>query len=239
MDLFWTSYIGLGLLCTFAELIRPARKVRYRKAVLLDLVALAAFQLAMLPLAVYVTDPVYSVIHLPMAILDLPAPLRVLAFYLAADFGSYWMHRLMHRRHVWRIHRWHHSSQQLYWLAGVRATLPQQILFNLPYVIAAPVLAGVPRWVLAAILVEGIARNHWMHMNVTWRSNWIERVFVTPRYHHIHHSSDRDQHDGNFGALFSIWDRLFGTYIDPDATTPKKFGTGEPPRDPVLLMLGI
>ena len=239
MNVFWISYVALGVLCSIAELVRPARALRYAEAVPLDLVAFVVFQFAMVPLAALVTDPVYSYVHLPRALLDVWLPLRVLMFYLVADCGSYWMHRLMHTRHVWRIHRWHHSSKHLYWLSGVRATLPQQILFNLPYVIAAPILAGAPVWVFAGILVEGVARNHWMHMNVSWRSNWIERVLVTPRYHHIHHSSDAELHDGNYGSLFSIWDRMFGTYLDPDVTTPKKFGTGEPKRDPVLLMIGI
>ncbi|HEU4731777.1 MAG TPA: sterol desaturase family protein, partial [Kofleriaceae bacterium] len=70
-------------------------------------------------------------------------------------------------------------------------------------------------------------------------SNWLEWLLVTPRYHHIHHSTDAALHDGNYGSLFTIWDRLFGTYIDPDTTQPKKFGTGESRRDPVLLVLGV
>jgi sterol desaturase/sphingolipid hydroxylase (fatty acid hydroxylase superfamily) len=244
-DGFWIDYIGLisyvgfGAICTVAELVRPARKLRYRKELPLDAVAFLVYQLAVFPAAVWVSDPVTGFVHLPSAVLGVSLPLRVLALYLFADFGSYWMHRLMHTRHAWRVHRWHHSSTRLYWLSGVRATIPQQILFNLPAAIALPILAGAPLWVFLAITVEGVARNHWMHMNVAWRSNWLERVFVTPRYHHIHHSADAALHDGNYGALFTIWDRLFGTYLDPDVTKPKTFGTGEKKRDPVLLMIGI
>jgi len=78
-----------------------------------------------------------------------------------------------------------------------------------------------------------------MHINVVWRSNWLEKIFVTPRYHHIHHSTNAEQHDGNFGVVFSVWDRVFGTSIDPDTTSPKQFGTGEPKRDPLRLMIGV
>lgn len=242
LDVFWTSYLGFGLICTIAELVRPARKLRYAKTVPLDVVALAAYQLAMVPAAAWLTDPVYGLVrYIPSlsAVSGLWLPLRVMMFYLVADFGSYWVHRLMHTRHVWRVHRWHHSSTQLYWLSGVRATIPQQVLFNLPYVVAVPLLVGAPAWIVPAMVVQGVVQNHWMHMNVSWRSRWIERVFVTPRYHHIHHSTDAALHDGNYGAVFSIWDRLFGTYVDPDVTTPKQFGTGEKQRDPVLLMIGI
>jgi len=242
LEVFWTSYIGLGVICTIAELVRPARKLRYAKAVPLDLVALAVYQLAVVEVAAWVTEPVGGVVrYVPLgsALLGVWLPLRVVGFFLLADCGSYWMHRLMHTRHVWRVHRWHHSPTQLYWLAGVRATIPQQILFNLPGVVALPLLVGAPMWLFMALLVEQVAQNHWMHMNVSWRSHWLEYVFVTPRYHHIHHSSDAKLHDGNYGAVFTIWDRLFGTYVDPGANKPKTFGTGEKKRDPVLLMIGI
>jgi sterol desaturase/sphingolipid hydroxylase (fatty acid hydroxylase superfamily) len=238
-EVFWISYAAFGVLCTLLELIRPARKLRYRKVIALDAIAFGVYQFAVFPLAIWACTPLVGYLRLPQALLGVWLPLRVLAFYLVADCGSYWMHRLMHTRHVWRVHRWHHSSTQLYWLSGVRATVPQQILFNLPYLAAAPLLAGIPLWGLLAMTVEGVVRNNWMHMNVTWRSSWLERVLVTPRYHHIHHSADAALHDGNYGSLFSIWDRLFGTYLDPDVTVPEKFGTGEPKRDPVLLMIGL
>ena len=43
-------------------------------------------------------------------------------------------------------------------------------------------------------------RNNWMHMNVTWQSRWLEWLFVTPRYHHIHHSKDAAHQGTNLGA---------------------------------------
>ena len=239
---FLIAFVGFGALATIVELIRPARKLRYRKALPRDLVALAVYQLGVVSAATWVCAPGVDFMrhHLSAAVAELPLAPRVLAFYLVADLGSYWMHRLMHTRAVWRVHRWHHSPEQLYWLAGVRASIPQQILFNLPAIAAIPILAGAPAWVITAMLIEGVVRNDWMHMNVTWRSRWLEYVLVTPRYHHIHHSTDAELHDANYGSLFSIWDRLFGTYVDPDASVPKKFGTGEPrKRDPVLLVLGV
>jgi len=236
---FWISFAVFGVLCTVAELVRPARKLRYGKALPLDIVAFVLYQVAVVPVAQMVTDPIFYVIHPPSALLDIWLPVRVVAFYLLADLGSYWMHRLMHTRHVWRVHRWHHSPTQLYWLAGVRTTIPHQVLFNLPTIVLLPIIVGGPLWLYLAMIVEGVARNNWMHLNVSWRSNWLERVIVTPRYHQIHHSADAQLHDGNYGALFTFWDRMFGTYIDPDTTQPKAFGTGEKKRDPVLLMIGV
>jgi sterol desaturase/sphingolipid hydroxylase (fatty acid hydroxylase superfamily) len=238
LQIFWISYIGLGCIAWIAELIRPAHKVKYfaRDAFWIDVVALVFMQAAVVPLAGYVTDPMQSHLFLPSAWYELWLPVRIAICYLVADCGSYWMHRLMHR-YLWRIHRWHHAPTQLYWFAGVRATLPQQILFNVPY-FAMIGLGAAPPEVGLWMMIAAVLTNHWMHMNVAWRSNWLEKFFVTPRYHHIHHSTNVELHDGNYGTLFTIWDRLFGTYIDPDVTVPKKFGTGEK-RDTVLLMIGV
>lgn len=237
--MFWVSYAALGVACTIAELVRPARKIRYRKALVLDAIGFVFYQFVVFPAAVYVCSPIRGYVDLPDALLAVPIAVRVVAFYLLADLGSYWMHRLIHTRHLWRVHRWHHAPTQMYWLAGVRATIPQQIIFNLPYVLAAPLLAGLPTWALVAMVIEGVVRNNWMHMNVTWRSRRLEWILVTPRFHHLHHSADSHLHHGNYGSLFTLWDRLFRTYRDPDAYTPKRFGTGEPRRDPVWLMIGV
>jgi sterol desaturase/sphingolipid hydroxylase (fatty acid hydroxylase superfamily) len=90
-----------------------------------------------------------------------------------------------------------------------------------------------------AIAVSSILQNDWMHMNVTWRSTWLEWIIVTPRYHHIHHSDNPQHYKTNMASLLTIWDRLFGTYFNPDKVeTPFSFGTGEKPN-PVRLVLGV
>jgi len=119
----------------------------------------------------------------------------------------------------------------MYWFAGVRATFPHCVLFNLPFILALPILHGAPSFIFGLILVEHIFRNDWMHMNVTWRSDWLEWIVVTPRYHHIHHSAVGEHHVANLGSLLTIWDRIFGTYVNPrTAKLPLSFGTGE--KDP-------
>lgn len=245
MDVNWiaVSFIGFGVLCTIAELVRPARKLHYfqRDALPFDLVSLAVVQLAFAPLALYVANPVAAHVqrYMPASIYALPLVPRVIAVYVVADLVGYWMHRLYHTRQLWRIHRYHHSPTQLYWLAGVRVTAPQLILTNLPVALVVPLISDAPDWVFVAFVIATVVTNHWMHVNVSWRSNWLEKVFVTPRSHHVHHATDAKLQHGNYGVVFSVWDRLFGTYVDPDVATPKKFGTGEKKRDPVLLMIGI
>jgi sterol desaturase/sphingolipid hydroxylase (fatty acid hydroxylase superfamily) len=151
------------------------------------------------------------------------------------------MHRLTHMKYLWRVHHFHHSTTQMYWLAGVRATVWQQTLSNLPYILWAPLVFDAPRDFFTVLLFVNILTNHWMHMNFTWRSNWLEYVFVTPRSHHIHHSAAREHYDTNFGVVFSLWDRLFGTWVDPDTTTVTTIGAADikNPLQAAWLMFGV
>jgi sterol desaturase/sphingolipid hydroxylase (fatty acid hydroxylase superfamily) len=62
----------------------------------------------------------------------------------------------------------------------------------------------------------GTCVQHYTHSNVRIPfARYLELVFVTPRYHFVHHSIDRHLSNSNFGFLFSLWDRILGTYTDP------------------------
>src|SRR5262249_11853016 len=137
---YWIAFLGAGTIVTIAELLRPARKLRYKKVVPGDVVALLVYVFGVGTGVAFVCEPGFDYVrhHLSASVAELWLAPRVVAFYLLADLGSYWMHRLMHTRALWRVHRWHHSPQQLYWLSGVRASIPQQILFNLPGMVALP-----------------------------------------------------------------------------------------------------
>jgi sterol desaturase/sphingolipid hydroxylase (fatty acid hydroxylase superfamily) len=214
-----------GVLFTIAELLRPARPLNYRAVLRDDLIALAIYSFVFLPVSVYLSrilikpdDFVFR------SLLELPLVVRLVLYYVLADLGLYAVHRLMHTRYLWPIHRWHHSPPYMYWLAGVRASVPNQLLFNLPFAFCAPLLHGAPPWLFMLVFAEGFFQNNWMHMNVTWRSRWMERVFVTPRYHHVHHSRNPGHHTANLGSRLTIWDRLFETYVDPETTGEIAFG---------------
>ena len=232
--LFWS----IGLPCFAIEYLWPARRVPYRSVFLRDLLALGAYNLSFL-LVVQVTDRIPVPNYVPAGLSHLPTVFKLALFYIVEDFGLYWVHRLMHTKPVWRIHRWHHSPTSLYWLSGIRATIPHIALFNLTYVIALPLLHEASAWAFQVIMVEHIMRNNWMHLNVTWRSSWLEWVFVTPRYHQIHHSTDPAHQRTNLGALLTIWDRLFGTYYNPDDVRGElSFGLAER-VPPVRLVIGL
>jgi sterol desaturase/sphingolipid hydroxylase (fatty acid hydroxylase superfamily) len=236
---FKLVFLGRVIVFTTLEFLRPARTLSYLPVIGRDLIAYVTFRCAILPVVLRLNDVVPGYHAAPAAIAHLPLALRVLLYFVLADFGHYWVHRLTHTRHFWRVHRWHHAPTYMYWLGGVRTTIPDFFLVNTPYVLAYSFLDLSPWWMGTAVAVSSIFQNDWMHMNVTWRSDWLELVFVTPRYHHVHHSDNPQHYTKNMASLFTIWDRLFGTYVDPGKLETKlSFGTGER-VNPVSLVLGV
>ena len=236
---FPLAFVVRLVVMTGIEWIRPARQVDYRKVLGRDILLISIYWFGMVPISEYIDRLIAVRPNLPVVILQLPLPMRVLCYFVIADFGHYWIHRLMHYRYVWRIHKWHHSPNQMYWLAGFRATIPQDVIVNLPYLFAYSFLGLSPWWMELAIGLFNNLQNDWMHINVTWRSNWLEWLIVTPRYHHIHHSDRPEHYMANLAALFTVWDRLFGTYVDPESVKGElSFGIGEE-VPPLRLVLGV
>jgi len=233
------AFCVFGLLFTAAERLWPTRRIDYRTVLKDDIGALFVYGLVFLPISVHVTNQLLpSNVIVVGALLDLPLPVRVVLYYVVGDLGLYAVHRLMHSPYAWRIHRWHHSPRHLYWLAGIRATVPNQVLFTLPFALVSPLLHHAPTWLLLLEFAEAFFHNNWMHTNITWRSRWLELVFVTPRYHHVHHSSAPEHHCANLGSYFTVWDRLFGTYVDPETAGDLVFGLVDAPS-PLRVAVGI
>lgn len=205
-------FLGRAVVFTALEVLWPARKLSYLPVVWRDLAAYVFFRSVVLPSGLYLNGIVLDYNLIPASVAKLPLVARIAAYFIIADFGHYLVHRLTHTKYFWRVHKWHHSPTYMYWLSGVRSTIPDFFLVNAPYFLAWQFLYISPWWMATGLAVSSILQNDWMHMNVTWRSNWLEWIIVTPRYHHIHHSDDPQFYMKNLGSLFTVWDRLFGTY---------------------------
>ena len=239
----WLSILLLTMLVrvlawTALERRYQAFEIRYREVIAGDLVAFALVSAVFLGAGVI--DNWFSIRPtMPASVMQLPGVLRFCLYLLLADFGHYWVHRLIHTPALWRVHKWHHSPTYMYWFAGLRASLPQQILINVPYVLASSVLDFSWPWLSLLILTKNAVQNDWMHLNVRWGNRWLEWFIITPRYHHVHHSDKPEHYGANLAPLFPIWDHLFGTYVDPEILPEKpRFGIGE--QLPLMrLVLGV
>lgn len=158
------------------------------------------------------------------------SPLPVLlAGLLGRGFISWLTHLLMHKVPLlWRVHRVHHTDVELDTSTTLRfhpLELPLGLMIGLPLVAA----LGLPGWVLLAYEILDAAVTVFSHGNVALRAR-LERalryVLVTPSLHRIHHSVDTEETDSNFGAVFPIWDVVFGTFRTHPLATPSQMDLG-------------
>jgi sterol desaturase/sphingolipid hydroxylase (fatty acid hydroxylase superfamily) len=230
------TLLGLGVPFFIAEQRFAAHGLSYRKVFARDvgavtLVALLGIPTAAVLGAFFSCFPALAVLRLPMLPPWASFPLAI----VASDFAMYWTHRLVHTRPLWRVHRWHHAPRHLYWLAGGRASFLQGIVYAIPTFVF--VLLNVPLKLIGMYIMFGVVLNHWMHSNLRLKSEWLEAVLITPRIHHVHHSSDPRHYGRNLGSLLSIWDRMFGTFLDPDdVKAPLKFGIPEAVSGPRMVV---
>lgn len=154
-----------------------------------------------------------------------PAPITVLLALVLIDLGNYIAHLLMHRFDLlWEFHKIHHSSTHLDWLAAFRSHLIEQTLRR----VLAPVLlivAGLPFY---AVIIAGGIFTAWAafnHSNLSIKLGFLEKVIITPSTHRVHHYPQTSQQ--NLGTIFTIWDRLRGSYTVNKADREALFGNGE------------
>jgi sterol desaturase/sphingolipid hydroxylase (fatty acid hydroxylase superfamily) len=165
--------------------------------------------------------------HGLLTALALPAVVLFGVGFLLADFFDYAFHRLLHRwRWLWLIHSVHHSDGHLDVSSGGRFH-PAEVAFEVALKTILFLALGIPLWVEGARAVILNPLNLVQHANVEY-PRWIEQrlgwLLVTADMHRVHHSPESRETDSNFGAVFSFWDRLFGTYVAPNPAREPVYG---------------
>jgi len=122
---------------------------------------------------------------------------------------------------LWRFHSIHHSSEALDWIAGSRSHFVDDTLVR--GFILVPMMLAFSQTVILVYLVFVTLHATWTHCNTRLNVKWLEPFLVMPRYHHWHHTSQKESIDKNFAIHFPWIDRLFGTYYYPDHW-PEKYG---------------
>ncbi|MET0898246.1 MAG: sterol desaturase family protein [Mycobacterium sp.] len=132
---------------------------------------------------------------------------------VGVDLLFYVYHRIAHRvRIIWATHQAHHSSEYFNFATALRQKWNNsgEILIWIPL----PLL-GVPPWMVFASFSVNLIYQFWVHterIDKLWAP--FEFVFNTPSHHRVHHGMDPEYLDKNYGGIFIIWDRLFGSYQD-------------------------
>ena len=130
---------------------------------------------------------------------------------LGVDLLFYWAHRVAHRvRLVWATHQAHHSSEYFNFATALRQKWNNsaEIVFWLPL----PLLGVPPALVFLGFSVSLVYQFfvHTERVDRLWRP--VELVLNTPSHHRVHHGSDPEYLDRNYGGILIVWDRLFGSF---------------------------
>jgi len=144
----------------------------------------------------------------------IPGPLKVILGVIFVDFSLYWIHRAMHRKFLWRTHAFHHSLKELWWLSGSRTSITHLMLFAAPQIFFAYYLLMLAPIELAVAFSISIIVNIWIHANLRVAIGPLAWLLITPNYHRVHHGAGRFSTQ-NLGFVLTLWDRMFGTYVNP------------------------
>ena len=149
-----------------------------------------------------------------------PFAVQLTVAVVVVDLARYLQHRLMHRvPWLWRFHRLHHDSTRLMVWKGGRAHVVERIVQSICMFL--PVLlmgfsAEVVVWCMAIHSFLGAIA----HANVDVRLGLVGTIINGPEQHRLHHSRDLVEGNSNLGSAFVVFDRLFGTWLDPHARPP-------------------
>lgn len=155
--------------------------------------------------------------------------------FLGLDLLAYGLHRAKHDiPWLWRLHAVHHSDPDVDVTTSVRhhpldVISATAILWSVGFMLSIPsaviVVHNVTVLALAAVTHANLPLPQWLELKL---QPWL----VTTDFHLVHHSIDQDEANSNFGAVLSIWDRLFGTFRRGSRALPMTFGiAGFPRRD--------
>ncbi len=135
--------------------------------------------------------------------------------FLLLDLTLYLWHRANHRFDcLWIFHKVHHSDRCMNVSTAFRLHFVEVALTTLVKA-AFTLLTGVDAAVL--LVNEAVITLCVMfhHANIRFAGeHWLARLTIVPYLHRVHHSVKRNEHDNNYGAVFSFWDWMFGTLAD-------------------------
>ena len=181
----------------------------------------------MLNLGVQSVIFVYISSYLNMELLSIKNPFTWIIAFLLYDLSYYWMHRMHHEiKILWATHSVHHHGEDYNLATALRQTSTGWLwkwIFYMPMIIL-----GVPGEVFITVAGVNLVYQFWVHTEHIGHLGFLEKIFITPMNHRIHHAKNKEYIDANYGGVFIIWDRMFGTYNPQRSDIKPVYGTATP-----------
>ncbi len=179
---------------------------------------------ALLAASDYVADNKFGLLY----IFELPLWAQLVVGVLLLDLiGAYLAHWTEHKvKWMWKFHVVHHSDTTVDVTTGLRHH-PGETVFRIGFTILAVMLVGAPMWIIMFYQSLSVLFAHITHANINMPRGLdraLSYVFITPLMHKVHHHYTQPLTDTNYGNIFSIWDRIFGTFAQVDDTKELIYG---------------
>ena len=170
---------------------------------------------------------VYISSYLNLELLSVKNPFTWIIAFLLYDLSYYWMHRMHHEiKILWATHSVHHHGEDFNLSTALRQTSTGWLwkwIFYMPMI-----MLGVPGEVFVTVAGINLVYQFWVHTKHIGHLGVLEKIFITPMNHGIHHAKNKEYIDANYGGVFIIWDRMFGTYIPERSDIKPVYGTATP-----------
>jgi sterol desaturase/sphingolipid hydroxylase (fatty acid hydroxylase superfamily) len=228
-------FIGLMLLEAWYLKRKTGKSGYYLRETLANMVTGASYKVVDgIAIAVFITAFADYVAPYGLQWNPEPSFLTFLLLFVLADFCMYINHFAQHKlRWFWAVHVTHHSSEHMNLSTALRQNFLNALNGNWILMWLPLALIGFDKdWILIAIETN-LFYQFFMHTEAVRRLGWFEKVFNTPSHHRVHHGSNPQQIDRNFGGVLIIWDKLFGTFRDESEAGEIKYGVTRMPEKPL------
>lgn len=137
-------------------------------------------------------------------------------------FGAYLPHWIEHKVHwLWKVHIVHHSDPHVDTTTANRHH-PLESVVRFIFTLIGVIIVGAPIGIIMLYQSTSIVATQFNHANISLNPK-LDKILsffiVSPNMHKVHHHFKMPYTDTNYGNIFSIWDRVFGTfsYLSPNA----------------------
>jgi sterol desaturase/sphingolipid hydroxylase (fatty acid hydroxylase superfamily) len=160
----------------------------------------------------------YGSVHKIGLLYLFPMPLwlfTLVGLLLLDLIGAWFIHWLVHQvKWMWKFHLIHHSDV---WVDTTTANRhhPGESVFRAVFTLLGVIVSGAPLWLVFFYQSLSVLLSQFNHANISlpkWLDRTISWVIVSPDMHKVHHHYVQPLTDTNYGNIFSVWDRLFGTF---------------------------
>ena len=151
-----------------------------------------------------------------LQLVEMPVWVFMIAGMMLLDLvGAWFIHFIEHKiKWMWKFHMVHHADTHVDTTTANRHH-PGESVFRAVFTTIGVLACGAPMWLVMMYQSMSAVLSQFNHANIRlpiWLDKAISWVIVSPDMHKVHHHYVRPQTDSNYGNIFSIWDRLFGTF---------------------------